>query len=127
MFGLTLVGCTLGSEALRWSAPAAAPQSYVVSCTPYTPNGATLYPAGFGYFPRAYDGTTAGATAFVTANPGCWQTVPDGSSPTTTTTHPVTTTTTSPATTTTTKPAKNRKAWCARHLKYVGPRCPGHH
>ena len=83
--------------------------AYVVSCSPTPAVPSTLYAPGYDFYPHVYDGTAAGADAFVAAHPGpCWTTyyITAGQVPTsptsTTTTVPSTTTTTVPPTTTTT-------------------------
>ena len=49
--------------------------AYVVSCVPdIDPAQVSLYPANQNLYPHVYDGTPAGAQAFVDSNQGqCWQ------------------------------------------------------
>ena len=72
---LMLLASTLVARAV-WPHPSgAAAQAYVLGCSPTVPQGSTLYPHSSNLFPHAFDGSLAGAEAYVSSHPGCWQVI----------------------------------------------------
>ena len=67
---------TTTTEPTTTTTTPASGSAYVISCQPTgDPLNVTLGQPGVDYYPHAYDGSVAGAQAFVDANGGqCWQT-----------------------------------------------------